>query len=118
MNFDDAVNAHSQWKARLQAAINGSTREVLDPVTIAMDNKCVLGQWIYGEAKVHSELPEYVALKKEHASFHQCAAEVLRTHLGGDSAKAKVMIDPGGVFYDASIKTITAIRRLRAKVEK
>jgi hypothetical protein len=118
MNFDDAVAAHSQWKVRLQSVINGSIKEVLDPATVAMDNRCVLGQWIHGEAKEYSVLPEYETLRKEHAAFHNCAAAVLRTYLDGDAAKAKAMIDPGDAFHDASIKTIWAIQRLRSKVEK
>jgi len=118
VNFDDAITAHSQWKIRLQSAINGTNREVLDPAIIGVDNKCALGQWIYGEAKQHASLKEYEVLKAEHAHFHQCAAEVVRTFQGGESDKARAALDSGGHFHAASIKTINAIRHLRTKVEK
>jgi len=118
MNFDEAINAHSQWKIRLQSALNGTNKETLDPAAIGVDNKCALGQWIYGEAKVHSTLKEYESLKLDHAHFHQCAAEVVRDFQAGNTDKARVALETGGVFHMASIKTINAIRHLRSKVER
>jgi hypothetical protein len=118
MNFDEAITAHSQWKIRLQSAINGTNKEVLDPATICVDNRCTLGQWIYGEAKEHSTLKEYEVLRLEHAHFHQCAAEVVRTFQAGETDKARAALESGGHFHAASIKTINAIRHLRTKVEK
>lgn len=118
MNFDDAITAHSQWKIRLQSVINGTSKEVLDPAVVCLDNKCPLGQWIYGDAKAYAALPDYEHLRVEHANFHQCAAEVLKFHLAGDLAKAKGSLDPGGPFHEASVKTIIAIRHLRKQVEK
>jgi hypothetical protein len=118
MNFDEAITAHSQWKIRLQSVINGTSKETLDPAVVALDNKCVLGQWIYSEAKQYSDLPEYAALVKEHAHLHICAADTLRLAQSGQTEKAKVTLDTGGTFIDASIRTINAIRHLRKKVEK
>jgi hypothetical protein len=117
MNFDDAITAHSQWKMRLQAVINGTSKETLDPAVVCLDNKCVLGQWIYGEAKQYSGTNEYVELVKEHAHLHRCAAETLRLAQSGKTDEAKTTLEMGGVFIDASIRTINAIRHLRKKVE-
>ena len=116
MNFDEAISAHSQWKIRLQGVIAGTGRETLDPQVVGLDSKCVLGQWIYGEAKQFAGLKEYAELIKEHAALHQCSAKVLRMVEGGQREEAKKLVD-NGEFHDASIKTINAIRHLRKKVE-
>jgi len=118
MNFDEAITAHSQWKIRLQSVVNGTSKESLDPAVVGLDNKCPLGQWIYGEATQFSTLTEYGELRHEHAHFHTCAAETLRLALAGKAEQAKAQLDTNGAFVDASIRTINAIRHLRKKVEK
>jgi hypothetical protein len=118
MNFDDAISAHSQWKIRLQAVVNGTSMETLDPAVVGLDDKCVLGQWIHGEAKQYSGLPEYAALVQEHAHLHRCAADTLRLAQSGQAEKARTTLETGGTFIDACIRTINAIRHLRKKVEK
>jgi hypothetical protein len=117
MNFDDAITAHSQWKLRLLNVINGTSTETLDPQVVGADDKCVLGKWIYGEAKQYSHLPEYMALVQEHANLHKCASGVLRLVSAGEIENARSRIDRDGPFIDASIRTINAIRSLRRKVE-
>jgi inorganic pyrophosphatase len=117
MNFDEAITAHSQWRIRLQGFIAGTSQENLDPKIVAVDNKCVLGQWIHGEAKQYAQMPEYVLLIKEHANFHQRAANVLRLVEAGKREEAKAEVG-AGEFFKASIQTINAIRHLRKKVEK
>ncbi len=116
MNFDEAITAHSQWKIRLQGVVAGTSQEVLDPALIGLDDRCPLGQWIHGEAKAHGALKEYEELVSEHAAFHKAAAEVLRMVQEGKTAKAATSIDHG-LFHEASIRTINAIRHLRRKVE-
>lgn len=118
MNFDEAITAHSQWKIRLKTILEGTSSEKLDPAVVALDNRCPLGQWIHGDATLHAALAEYDELKREHARFHLSAAEVLKHHLQGEAGKAKVSLDPGGAFHEASLRTINAIRHLRRRVEK
>lgn len=118
MNFDEAITAHSQWKMRLQAVINGTSRELLDPAVVGLDNKCPLGQWIHGEAKQFSALPEYSKLVEEHAHLHRCTADVLRMVISGHQDKARAALETDGVFINASIATINAIRHLRKVVKK
>ena len=115
MDFSEAITAHSQWRIRLQAAISGTSRENLDPKVVGVDDRCVLGQWIHGEAKQFSAVPEYAALVKEHRAFHQCAAQVLTQVATGKLEEAKASV-ASGEFYQASLRTINAIRHLRAKV--
>lgn len=116
MNFDEAITAHSQWKIRLQGLLSGANKESLDPAVVGVDNRCPLGQWIHGEAKVHSALKEYAELVAEHAEFHRAAAEVIRAVAAGERQRAQTMIDDGP-FHEASLRTINAIRHLRRKVQ-
>ena len=116
MNFEEAITAHSQWKIRLQGVIAGTVKDLPDPQVVGVDNKCPLGQWIHGEAKAFAKLPEYGELVKEHAEFHRCAAEVLRTFAAGQADLAKTMVDTGD-FHAVSLRTINAIRHLRKKVQ-
>ena len=117
MNFDEAITAHRQWKVRLRAVIDATSKEVLDPGNIAVDNKCVLGQWIHGDARQYLQLAQYTSLVQEHANFHKCAAEVLQLAQTGQKDRAKMLLDVDGPFTEASIRTINAIRHLRRKVE-
>ena len=117
MNFEEAITAHSQWKIRLQGVVQGTTKEVLDPKVIGVDDQCALGKWIHGEARTYSAHAEYCELLKAHAEFHACAAEVLRTAESGQREKAKAMVDVGK-FHEISLKTINAIRHLRRKVQE
>jgi hypothetical protein len=118
MNFDDAITAHSQWKLRLKSVVDGTSRETLDPAVIAVDDKCALGQWIRGDAKAYEGLEEYRDLMAQHAQFHRCAAEVLKLALAGRKGEASAQLENTGEFTEASIRTISAIRKLRRKVEQ
>jgi len=117
MDFDEALNAHAQWKLRLLTFINGASKEPLDPKVVGRDDQCGLGKWIHGEAKVHSALPEYAQLVEIHARFHKAAATVLNSHLSGKTPQAKAMLDPGGAFHEAAMETLIGIRHLRDKVK-
>jgi len=115
MNFDDAITAHSQWRIRLQGAIAGTTQEKLDPAVVGADDQCLLGKWIHGEARQYAAEADYQALVQEHRAFHKRAAQVLALVSAGRKEEAKAFVGTGE-FFDASIKTINAIRRLRKKV--
>jgi len=116
LNFDNAIKMHEEWKIRLLAAINGIGKEEFDLQTIGSDAQCSLGQWIHGEAKQYSHLPEYLMLVREHANFHVCAAEVLRLASSGRTEMARMHMTSSGPFMDASTHTIDAIKQLRNKV--
>ncbi len=77
MDFEQAILAHRRWKDKLN---NDSTHRdgSLSAATIEQDNQRELGKWIYEEARKHSRLPEYEALRSAHARFHKAAADVVR----------------------------------------
>lgn len=103
LNFQDAVAAHQKWKARLQASIEGTSSEKLDPAVVGRDDQCVLGKWIHGQgAATFGSRRVFVDLKIEHAEFHRIAGEVLTAAQAGRSEEAANLL--ASAFAQASVR--------------
>lgn len=103
LDFQAAVSAHQKWKVRLQACIDGTSEEKLDPDEIGRDDQCVLGKWIYGQGMAtFAEQPAFSDLKGAHAEFHRTAAMVLRMVYDGRKEEAAEML--GSHFSQASFR--------------
>lgn len=114
MDFDEAIKAHAAWKLKLSnylAKPDGS----LKAADICLDNKCALGQWIYGEGSKHSALPEYGTLKSEHARFHKAAADIVTRVDAGQNAGAEMTLGSKSEFGLASTAVVTSIMAIRRK---
>jgi len=92
MNWMEIIGAHVMWKQRLTAFLAGKYTEPLDPDTIRLDDRCALGQWIYGAGKAMSELSRYEEVRGLHAQFHGYAADVVSLHLSGNTAEAEKLL--------------------------
>jgi methyl-accepting chemotaxis protein len=114
-SFADAENAHGKWKMRLIDYINGRSHESFDIATVSCDDKCPLGQWIYGNSAKYGSLPEYKSLKDQHAHFHASVGEIIESVQKGDKAGAKKSL--GAEFARYSKSTISAIREMQTRVE-
>ena len=115
MDFDEAVASHSQFKRKLRkdlAKHDGSMR----PVEVALDHKCALGQWIYGEGSGYSVLPEYTKLKYEHARFHTVAADLVTKANCGESIEQDLAPCSSSEFSNASSAVIIAIMSMKKRV--
>ena len=88
LNFYTAIEAHQKWKVRLMAVIEGDTSEGLSVEVIGRDDQCALGKWIHGVGIRFAQAEEFTRLKKNHAFFHECAAQVLRMAQSGDKDSA------------------------------
>ena len=86
--------------------------------TVAQDNKCLLGQWIYGEGKKLEVHEEYSKLKREHARFHKAAADVIKKADSGANVTEDVAIGTKSEFGEASVAVIVAINEIKRKVSK
>ncbi len=117
MNFDESVAAHTRWKARLRAALDGVV-EALDPATVARDDACDLGRWIHGDGDRYKALAEHQVLLAAHARFHQCAAEVVTKKALGMKAEAETLMANKGDFSRTSTETISAIMAMQRAVLK
>ncbi len=109
-NFDDMILAHKRWKERLLAFTDGDG-EHLVAAEVAADDRCALGKWIHGKGAKLSGDAGYQALKKDHAAFHRCAAEVVGCAERGDQAGAKKLI--AGELSQLTTRVVGAIGQLR-----
>lgn len=96
LDFMGAIEAHVRWKIRLEAYINGTSEEHLNPHMVCRDDQCVLGKWIHGGggAKYGSH-PMFTVLKQTHMNFHRAAGEIIQTVDAGERDKARHMLNSG-----------------------
>lgn len=111
LNLRQVLEAHQAWKGRLQKVLDGSSDEVFDVETVSQDCNCFLGKWIYSEGKkLYSHMPEYESVRHAHASFHECAGEVLTQHEMGNVVEAESLLKTK--FRSASNKNQLELTRL------
>ena len=114
-SFEDAIAAHTKWKARLIDYIKGNSKENLEVAKVSCDDQCALGGWLYGGARAHVRLPEYEVLRQHHAAFHRSVGSIVQcVH---DQKNSDAMKQLGGEFFQNSNQTIKAIKALQIKVE-
>lgn len=111
LDFPAAVAAHQKWKARLQASIDGSSEEKLDPAVVGRDDQCVLGKWLHGEGtEAFGQERVFTDLTSAHAEFHKTAGMVLSAAQDGRKDEATEML--GSRFSQASLKVIGLLANL------
>ena len=115
MNFDDAISAHVDWKAKLRTYIKKADKS-LNPDFVEKDNECSLGKWIYKEGAQYQSNEHYKSLKEEHAEFHKCAARVIRKIDEGNIAEAEAMIDAKSKYTELSTNVVTKIRKMKDEI--
>ena len=77
LDMKGAIDAHLAWYKKLERAIADKSAAGYEISTVAADNNCKLGGWVYKDARKFSALPEYEMLRKSHADFHMLAGEIL-----------------------------------------
>ncbi len=118
LNLKEALDAHAEWKNRLQTEIDGlSTNAPLDVSLVASDCQCTLGKWLHGTGKKKfARLPEYKKALKAHASFHISAAEVVIEYQSGNTEQAKKLLSTS--FREASNNNQLELVRLFSAAKK
>lgn len=115
INIAEAINAHMQWKARLQRYLDGSSEEKLDPMIICRDDQCSLGKWIHGPGVDHFHGEEdFNTLRSDHAQFHYIASDVVLKVQQNDHAVARTIFDND--YAQASRKVIYALTELNKQL--
>ncbi len=115
-NFQEAIQAHLKWKARLKNYVDGVSKESLNPQLVCLDNQCPLGKWIYGSGARHQHLPAYERLRHEHADFHIAAAEVVELVQKGSTKDAIVLLKDGGEFDRKTKATVGCLQDLQRQM--
>jgi len=112
INLDDAVKAHLDWKTKFRVAIN--KQESMDAATIAKDNCCVLGKWLYTEAKSrYADMASYPDLLNKHKAFHVEAGKVSSLVNAKRFAEAEFALHTNTPYGQASQAVGLAIVKLR-----
>lgn len=102
LNFLKAIEAHMKWRARLEAVIAGTSGEKLEVATVAKNDVCVLGQWLYGPGAAHSTFTGFAELEQLHTAFHKSAAEILLLAQTGRQREATRLL--AGDYRATSVK--------------
>lgn len=106
-----AINAHGQWKIRLEKAIETGTSDA-NPAVARTDNQCAFGKWLYGSiTPKEKSSPFYNEVKELHAKFHHAAANVLELALLGKKDEAREAMGPASDYLKTSSKLITTLSR-------
>lgn len=117
VDFNKAVLAHGKWKERLQDFASG-TGGSLDPDIVGRDDRCEFGAWLHGDGAAAKSQPSYAAVVSAHATFHRCAADIVRRIKAGNIEEAQGMLaDPTSDYVRASRDVILNISRLKREVE-
>ncbi|EKD42320.1 MAG: methyl-accepting chemotaxis sensory transducer [uncultured bacterium] len=116
MDFDGAIKAHAEWKMKLSAYLSKKDGS-LKAADVSPDNKCALGQWIHGEGAKFQSLPEYAALKAEHANFHKAAADIIKKADSGQNVSGEVALGAASPFAATSQKVVVAIMAMKSKAK-
>ena len=115
INIMDAINAHIQWKLRLERYLNGTSDEKLDPNVICRDDQCKLGKWIHGPALKHFQGDDgFVTLRDDHAQFHLIAGQVVTIMQENDKAAAEALMKSD--YMRASRKVVHALTDLNKQI--
>lgn len=115
MDFDNAIGAHVQWKAKLSSYI-AHPDHTLNANMAAGDQNCELGKWLHGEGKRYANIPEYVALVKDHAQFHRAAGEVIRKADSGQKVLDEVALGANSDFANASTAVVADLMKIKRVV--
>jgi len=118
LDFYMAIEAHVRWKIRLEAYINGTSEEKLDPEIVGRDDQCALGKWIHGSGGArYGNHPKFPELRDIHAQFHQCAGNVIRTVDKGDPDTARDLLSRGD-YAKYSQRVKAELARLALELQK
>jgi len=115
MDFDSAIRAHIDWKAKLSAYLNNVDKS-LDAAVVARDDKCPLGQWIHGEGGRNVSSAAFATLRTQHAAFHRAAADVVRRANTGQNVKEDIAIGASSPFGTASMDVIMSIKKMKKEL--
>ncbi|NTW41171.1 MAG: HAMP domain-containing protein [Cellulomonadaceae bacterium] len=103
-----AIAAHGAWKSRLSDAVS-TGRHDFDVSVVTRDDQCAFGRWLRATAPEGSDVAHHQECRRLHAEFHSHAAKVLGMVTARETAQARMSVEPGGGFADASHRLTKAM---------
>jgi methyl-accepting chemotaxis protein len=104
-----AITAHGVFKVRLGQMVEAGTSDMTAAVAAA-DNKCPLGEWLYGgiDAAAKSS-PQYQNVRELHAAFHKAAGDIVTLSAAHKRGEALGAMEMGSTFKQTSAKLVMAL---------
>jgi methyl-accepting chemotaxis protein len=115
MNFQQAIQAHVNWKMKLASYIANPDKS-LNPVDVSASDGCELGKWLSGEGRKYATAPEFAPLAANHARFHAAAGEIIRKADAGQCVEEEVALGGKSAFSQASAAVVSALMKLKSKI--
>ncbi len=115
MDFDQAILAHSAWKRKLRLYLSKADHS-LTVADVAADDRCQLGEWIAGEGRKYSGLPDFANLSTQHTRFHKAAADILNKAGRGQEVSDELVPGSNSEFSKASASIVRAIIEMKKKL--
>ena len=115
LNFRSAIEAHQEWKVKLQSALDNDSADELSVANLCRDDLCVLGKWIHGRGgQQFGDVELFQKLRQDHARFHHCAGSVLEMVQSGDGVKKEAAQQElsSGAYVTASQDVILNLAQL------
>ena len=101
-------SAHMQWRARLEAVLNG--KAALSPKEVSSDRDCQFGKWYFGrEGQELRDRPHFAEVGELHAKVHQLARRIAELLEQGDKQRAQALM---GDFEQAREQMFIALDEL------
>ncbi len=113
--IESALQAHAQWKGRLESAV-ATGRSEFEPDVVRQDNACQFGKWLYAFPKEEMENGDYKKVKALHAEFHATAGAILKLALAGKKGEAQRELEAGGNYRRATGKLVLALESWKSKL--
>ena len=107
-----AIKAHVDWKTKLRMCIVDRSK-CADPVTAEKDDACGLGKWMYGDGQHLANDEDFRQLREDHASFHVCAASIIRSVQRGKTAEAEELL--AGEYAKISSRVIGKLNHMKSR---
>jgi len=115
MDFDEAISAHSAWKRTLKLYLSKPDHS-LAAADVALDDRCKLGEWIAGDGRKYSALPEFATLRAQHTRFHQAAGSIVSRADRGEDISGELVPGSNSEFSQATAQVIRALIDMKKKV--
>jgi hypothetical protein len=101
---------------RLYADCHGSSNGGIDMSTLALDNACELGKWLYGTGQQYASEAQFGELKTSHAAFHRSAASIAAMIEGGKRAEAEALLSsPESEYCKLSVCVVGFLMGFRTR---
>jgi Chemoreceptor zinc-binding domain len=112
--IDRAIAVHKKWKVAFTEFMQGKVD--FDPVQVARNDRCLLGQWRESDGREQLLPGDYMTIHTLHTAFHQVAAQVVDLTHRGERAEAWALTADGGLFAQRSASLIAHLTAVQNKL--